>query len=118
MVFETLTSLVDEKSIARLTILRPQVLNALNMELIREMRQALREMEGLRALVLTGKGKTFCAGGDLKWMEEMTKQEVPERMKDAEELALMLSELNRVPFPVIGRINGPAYGGGLGLISS
>ena len=96
---------------------RPQAHNALNMELIREMRQALREMEGMRALVLTGEGQTFCAGGDLKWMEEMTKQDVPGRMKDAEELALMLSELNRVPFPVIGRINGPAYGGGLGLIS-
>ena len=65
MVFETLTSLVDEKSIARLTILRPQVHNALNMELIREMRQTLRVMERLRALVLTGEGKTFCAGGDL-----------------------------------------------------
>ena len=120
MVFETLSSLVDERGIARLTLLRPHVHNALNMTLIREMRQALRgfaEMSELRALVLTGSGKSFCAGGDLKWMQEMTNQDDSERMKDAEELALLLSELNRLPFLVVGRINGPAYGGGLGLIS-
>ena len=73
-----------EKGYRVIELHRPQAHNALNMELIREMRQALREMEGLRALVLTGEGKTFCAGGDLKWMEEMTKQDVPGRMKDAE----------------------------------
>ena len=117
MKFGCLEFNLDARKIGRLNLMRLHAHNALNMELIREMRQALREMDGLRALVLTGEGKTFCEGGDLKWMEEMTKQEVPDRMKDAEELALMLSELNRAPFPVIGRINGPAYGGGLGLIS-
>ena len=68
---------LGKSNVAYFYLNRPQAHNALNMELIREMRQALREMEGLRALVLTGEGKTFCAGGDLKWMEEMTKQEVP-----------------------------------------
>ena len=118
--FLTLKYLKDFRDIGWLGLQRPQARNALNMELIRELRKAFQDMEkikDLRALVLTGEGRSFCAGGDLKWMEEMTKQETSERMKDAEELALMLSELNQLPFPVIGRINGHAYGGGLGLIS-
>ena len=120
MNFETLKCSADLKGIGRLALQRPQAHNALNMQLIREMRQALRgftEMSELRALVLTGSGKSFCAGGDLKWMQEMTNQDASERMKDAEELALLFSELNRLPFLVVGRINGPAYGGGLGLIA-
>ena len=115
--FKNLNLTKHNNNLAGIKLHRTQAHNALNMELIREMRQALRKMKGLRALVLTGEGKTFCAGGDLKWMEVMTKQEISGRMKDAEEVALMLSELNRVPFPVIGRINGPAYGGGLVLSS-
>ena len=120
MNFETLKCSVDLKGIGRFALERPEVHNALNMQLIRKMRQALRgfaEMTEMRALVLTGSGKSFCAGGDLKWMQEMTNQDDSERMKDAEELALVLSELNRLPFLVVGRINGSAYGGGLGLIS-
>ena len=114
MNFETLKCSLDLKGIGRLTLQRPEVHNALNMQLIREMRQALRgfmEMSEMRALVLTGSGKSFCAGGELRWMQEMTNQDASERMKDAEELALLLSELNQLPFPVIGRINGSAYGG-------
>ena len=88
--FENIRIIKEINNIVGLKLNRTQAHNALNMELIREMRQALREMEGLRALVLTGEGKTFCAGGDLKWMKEMTKQEVSGRMKDAAELALML----------------------------
>ena len=72
---------------------------------------------GVRAVVLTGTGKTFCAGGDLGWMQDNMKKSRTERVGESGDLALMLRALNELPMPVIGRINGPAYGGGVGMIS-
>lgn len=66
----------------------------------------------MRAVVLTGTGdKTFCAGGDTGWMQDNMKKSRAERVSESGDLALMLRALNELPMPVIGRINGPAYGG-------
>ncbi|HEY1090724.1 MAG TPA: enoyl-CoA hydratase-related protein, partial [Burkholderiaceae bacterium] len=76
-VYETLQLAVDARGVARLTLNRPDTHNALNATLIRELRRAVEWLGaagGVRALVLTGAGKTFCAGGDLGWMQDnMTK---------------------------------------------
>ena len=120
MNYKTLELTADENQVATLTLMRPEIHNAMNPLLILEMRQAMDELRKKakpRALVLTGSGKSFCAGADLNWMKEMTGQEESERGKDAAQLASMLGELNSLGFLVIGRINGAAYGGGIGLVS-
>ena len=118
--FETLLLDIDVRGIARLTLNRPDTHNALNATLISELRSAvewLGRAQGVRAVVLTGTGKTFCAGGDLGWMQENMKKSRAERVSESGDLAQMLRVLNDLPMPVIGRVNGPAYGGGVGMIS-
>lgn len=119
-VFETLLLDVDARGVARLTLNRPDTHNALNAMLIAELRRAadwLASAPGLRALVLTGAGQTFCAGGDLGWMQSNISKTRSQRVAESSELAYMLRALNDLPLPVIGRINGPAYGGGVGMMS-
>lgn len=118
--FETLLLDIDARGIARLTLNRPDTHNALNATLIHELHRAaewLGRADGLRAVVLTGAGKTFCAGGDLGWMQENMKKTRAQRVSESGDLARMLRALNEMPLPLIGRINGPAYGGGVGMIS-
>lgn len=118
--FETLLLAVDARSVATLTLNRPTTHNALNATLIAELKRAADWLTGqssLRAVVLTGAGASFCAGGDLGWMQQNMKKSRAERVAESFELALMLRALNELPMPLIGRINGPAYGGGVGMIS-
>ncbi len=120
MNLQTLKLEVDSRGVASLSLNRPDVHNAMNMTLIREMRSVLAELrvrEDIRALILTGAGKSFCAGGDLRWMQAIAQQKRKERIADAAELARMLGELNALNTLVICRVNGAVYGGGLGLVS-
>jgi methylglutaconyl-CoA hydratase len=116
--FETLTIEADPRGVARLTLRRPEKHNAMNAAMISELRDALARVRGdggIRVVVLTGAGNSFCAGGDLEWMRTQASADRPTRIAQARELALMLKDLNELPKPVIGRINGAAYGGGVGL---
>ncbi|MCW5612615.1 MAG: crotonase/enoyl-CoA hydratase family protein [Rubrivivax sp.] len=118
--FENLLLSVDARGVATLTLNRPATHNALNATLIAELKRAADWLAGqssLRAVVLTGAGASFCAGGDLGWMQQNMKKSRAERVAESFELALMLRALNELPMPLIGRINGPAYGGGVGMIS-
>jgi methylglutaconyl-CoA hydratase len=118
--FEALLLSVDARNVATLTLNRPATHNALNATLIAELKRAADWLTGqssLRAVVLTGAGASFCAGGDLGWMQQNMKKSRAERVAESFELALMLRALNELPMPLIGRINGPAYGGGVGMIS-
>lgn len=118
--YETLKLEVDERGVARLTLARPQAHNALNARLIADLQHAVATLatrSDVRAVVLTGEGESFCAGGDLRWMQENMKKTRAERLSESAALATMLRALNELPMLVIGRINGPAYGGGIGMIS-
>ncbi|MBX9611184.1 MAG: crotonase/enoyl-CoA hydratase family protein [Burkholderiales bacterium] len=118
--FQTLQFAVDARGVARLTLNRPDTHNALNAQLISDLSQAaawLGRAAAVRAVVLTGVGKTFCAGGDLGWMQQNMLKTRAERVAESADLALMLRALNDLPMPLIGRVNGPAYGGGVGMIS-
>lgn len=118
--FETLLLDVESGGVARLTLNRAEARNAMAPDMIVELRTACRQLAAdpaVRAVVLTGAGDVFCAGGDLKGMQRQALGTRDSRVQDATELAEMLAEMNALPKPLIGRINGSAFGGGLGLIS-
>ena len=105
---------------AVLTLNRPQVHNAFDDGLIAETTAALESLAGdagIRALVLTGAGATFSAGADLNWMRRMAQASTEENRDDALRLAKLLRLLQFFPKPTLARVNGSAYGGGVGLIA-
>ncbi|MBC5762869.1 enoyl-CoA hydratase-related protein [Ramlibacter albus] len=118
MNYQTIRLTRDSAHVARLTLARPEIQNALSLEVTRELRHALAAVAAdaqVRALVLTGEGKSFCAGGDLKWMQTVLSQGRDQRIADSLPLADLFYEFDHLPKVVIGRINGPATGGGFGL---
>ncbi len=118
--FSTIRIERDARGVATLTLTRPERHNAMNAEMIGELAKAataLGEDGSVRAVVLTGEGKSFSAGADLNWMKAQFEASRAERIAEATALARMLKALNEMPKPLIGRINGQAFGGGLGLIS-
>ena len=118
--FETILVDVDGRGIATVTLNRPEVRNVIGKALIAEMRRAIAGLDadrGVRGVVLTGAGEVFCAGGDLRWMQDNMRQTRAEQIRESTSLADMLRELDQLSKPLIGRINGSAFGGGLGLVS-
>ncbi|MGQ9583384.1 MAG: enoyl-CoA hydratase-related protein [Thermoplasmatota archaeon] len=106
--------------VAWLALNRPDVHNAFNEELLRELTGAVSEVagdSGIRALVLTGRGRSFCAGADLNWMRAALGYTVEQNRRDASALVDLLELLDGLPKPVVGRINGSAVGGGVGLVA-
>ena len=119
MDFSTLLLATDARGVAMLTLNRPERHNALDGTMISELRQAadlLAANAAVRVVVLTGAGASFCAGGDLDWMRQQMAADRDERMAQARLLAEMLSALNTLPKPLIGKAQGAAYGGGVGLL--
>lgn len=114
-----LTNEFDDKNIATLTLNRPDVHNAFNAELIGELSSALDELaqQPPRAVIVTGAGKSFSAGADLGWMRGMAEASEAENRADSERLAAMFRKLDELPCPTVARINGAAFGGGVGLVS-
>ncbi|MDN5865737.1 MAG: enoyl-CoA hydratase-related protein [Gammaproteobacteria bacterium] len=110
----------DERGVATLTLNRPKLHNAFDSDLIAELTAKLDELnrdEKVRAVVLTGAGQSFCAGADLNWMRGMVEAGEEENLADAKLLAKLLRKLNFLPKPVLARVNGAAFGGGIGLIA-
>jgi methylglutaconyl-CoA hydratase len=117
------TILVEKTgSLARVTLNRPEARNALYPAMIEELRAAfagdLSQDRGLSAVVLCGRGKSFCAGADLGWMKAMAGFSLAENIADADALFAMLLAVRSCPVPVIARVHGHAYGGALGLIAA
>jgi methylglutaconyl-CoA hydratase len=106
--------------IARVTLNRPDVRNAFNEGLIAELTDAFTTLGArpdLRAIVLAAEGKAFCAGADLNWMKAMAAYSWDENHADATRLADMLWAIYRCPLPVIARVQGDVYAGGVGLVA-
>ncbi|MDN3922598.1 enoyl-CoA hydratase/isomerase family protein [Roseateles violae] len=106
--------------IARVTLNRPEVRNAFNDAVIAELTAAFAELgqdPALRAIVLAAEGKAFCAGADLNWMKAMAGYSWDENHADAGKLAQMLWTIYSCPVPVIARVQGDVYAGGVGLVS-
>lgn len=110
----------DARGVATVTLNRPDKHNALDaatMTAVTEAAQTLGQDEAVRVVVLRGAGKSFCAGGDLGWMKAQMEADGATRVAEATKLAMMLKMLNEMPKPLIGRVQGNAFGGGVGLMS-
>src|SRR6056297_3279515 len=118
--FETISIERDARGVAILWLDRAEKHNAMSARMIAELHEAARDLgadEGLRVVVLAARGKTFCAGGDLDWMRQQFDADPEARSAEAGKLAHMLQALNTLPKPLIGRLHGNAFGGGVGLAS-
>ena len=106
--------------IGLVTMNRPERHNAFDDGLIAELTEALRSMEaedGIRVIVLAGTGKSFSAGADLNWMKRMAGFSMDENRRDAMALAALMRTLAHLRKPTVARVQGPAYGGGVGLVA-
>jgi methylglutaconyl-CoA hydratase len=104
--------------VAEVWLNRPAVRNAFNDGVVTELTQVFSELaadSSLRAIVLGGHGKSFCAGADLSWMKSMAGYSWQDNQADAARLAEMLWVMYSCPVPIVGRIHGDCYAGGMGL---
>jgi methylglutaconyl-CoA hydratase len=109
--------LEKDQGVTEVWLNRPELHNAFNAELIEEMISTFESFEDQRLIILSGRGPSFCAGADLNWMKAMRDYSLEENFKDSKRLARMFSAINECDVPIIGRINGHALGGGVGLVS-
>ncbi|WP_217350236.1 crotonase/enoyl-CoA hydratase family protein [Ruegeria sp. HKCCD7255] len=117
---ETLELSVDTRGVATLTLARPEKHNALSAQMIAELTEAANRLasdDTVRVVVLAAQGKSFCAGGDLSWMQAQMAADARTRFVEARKLAEMLNALNTLPKPLIGALQGNAFGGGVGMAS-
>jgi len=120
MEYQTLAIEITDK-VATLTLNRPDVRNAFNEITIAELSLAfndLGENENVRAIVLAANGPAFCAGADLNWMKKMAGYSHSENSEDASKLAEMLRTIYECPKPVVAKVQGDCYAGGMGLVAA
>ena len=121
MTDQVLITTIDDRGVARLTMNRPELRNAFNTQLIESICDAMGRLsthKEVRAVILTGAGKAFSGGADLNMMKAAAGFSKEENKDDARRLAHMLASIYHCPKPTIARVNGPAMGGGLGLIAA
>jgi methylglutaconyl-CoA hydratase len=109
-----------EGPVAKISFCRPEVRNAFNDAVIYEttdLFRSLKEDKDLRVIVLTGEGKSFCAGADLNWMRRVKDYSYEKNLEESLALADLFYLIYTMPLPIIGRINGAAIGGGTGFVS-
>ncbi len=106
--------------VARVVLDRPELRNAFDDVLIARLTEAFVALAGddsVRVIVLSGEGKSFCAGADLSWMKRMVAYGTEENRRDAAALAEMFRRIDACPKPVVARVQGAALGGGAGLVA-
>ena len=114
------TQVTHENGVATLALARPQIHNAFDDALIAELTTVLRLLDAdptVRVVVLTGEGASFSAGADLGWMRRMAQASEDENREDARGLAALMRTLDELETPTIARVNGAAFGGGVGLVA-
>ena len=116
MTYNTLT-LEQKNQIATITLTRPEKRNAISSQMIQELMAAFDEAENgpARVVIITGSGKSFCAGMDLDGLRTIASQSLDENMADSRAMARMFYRIYEFPNPVIALVNGPAIAGGCGI---
>jgi methylglutaconyl-CoA hydratase len=118
--FDTITLTTDARGIARLTLNRAERHNTLSARMISELTEAAGALgadPSVRVVILAAVGESFCAGGDLGWMKAQIEGGTTARREGAAALARMLQALDTLPKPLIGRVQGQAFGGGIGMMA-
>lgn len=111
---------VDERGVATVTLNRAEKHNAFDDQLIAQLSTIFDQLgsdAAVRVVILAAEGRSFCAGADLNWMRRMAAYDFAENFQDAKGLAAMLHKLNTLAKPTIARVQGAAFGGGVGLVS-
>jgi methylglutaconyl-CoA hydratase len=106
--------------LGRVTFCRPEIHNAFNSTVITEMSEVFARIaldKDIRVVLLTGEGKSFCAGADLNWMRSVINQSFDENLAESNALADLFHEIYSLKRPVVGKINGAAIGGGTGFVA-
>lgn len=119
MEYDTL-EIQRKNKITTITLNRPEVHNAMNEKLMKELTYCFKKLnddDSTKIIILTGKGKSFSAGADLNWMKSMVNYSKEENIQDSKLLSDLYETIYKSRKPVIGHINGHAFGGGIGLIS-
>jgi len=110
---------IDERGVATITLNRPAVRNAFDSELVSTLTSLLADLQSrgdVRVVILTGAGTSFSSGADIGWMKAMADYSEAQNYEDALQLAELMATLNNLTKPTVGRINGHAFGGGVGLV--
>lgn len=118
--FNTIRIEIDPRGVAMLWLARAEKHNALSAEMIAELTEAAQQLGSnpdVRVVMLAGEGASFCAGGDLGWMRQQIDADATTRRQGARNLAMMLNGLNLLPKPLIARVQGNAFGGGIGMMA-
>lgn len=111
----------DARGVVMIVLNRPEVHNAFDEVMIREVIESFRDMgadDTVRVIIIAAEGKSFCAGADLNWMKRASVYGEDQNREDAGELALMLNAIYACPKPVIARVHGNAFGGGVGVVAA
>ena len=118
---QTLISSTDQRGVLTLSMNRPAVHNAFDARMIEELTKALQAADrddAVRLVVITGAGTCFSAGADINWMRSLVNASREENERDALRLAELMRSLNYLSKPTLAKVNGAAFGGGLGLIAA
>jgi methylglutaconyl-CoA hydratase len=118
--FQTILVNIEGQT-AWVTLNRPDIHNAFNSLMISELYKAFSWIENneiIRVVVLTGAGRSFCAGADLNWMREVIKYSFEQNLQESRQIADVLHKIYALPKPTIAMVNGTAIGGGTGLLSA
>lgn len=120
MNFENINLTIKDK-IANLAFNRPKACNAFNEFLVADVRRAIKiikENKDIRILIISGVGKHFCGGGDIKWMERAQDYDYEKNMQEMYQISCMFDDIYSLPIPTIAKIKGAAIGGGIGFIAA
>jgi len=118
---QTIQSTISEQGVLTLQMNRPEVHNAFDSQMINELTAALQaadEENGIRLVIISAAGSSFSAGADMNWMRNLVDASQEDNERDALQLATLMRTLNYLSKPTIARINGSAFGGGVGLIAA
>ncbi len=111
---------IDSRGVATITLNRPALHNAFDDRVIESLSALFNKFQDtpeVRVVIITGAGKSFSAGADINWMKKVAELDKEENRRDAIRLAEMFASLNALPKPTIARVNGAAFGGGVGLVA-
>ncbi len=121
MAEQSVITSIDTHGIARVTLNRPELRNAFDEDMISRICDVMGQLsnnENVRVIIITGSGKAFSGGADLNMMKRVADYSAGQNRDDARRLAHMLESIYHSPKPTIALVNGPAMGGGLGLIAA